>query len=452
MRVLTVLCLAIVLQAVSCTARSDDIAPLNAPENDLIARVLAQTENGSLRLTALTQRVWSESDLLRLCAQSNTSQADAIRRLLLGDGTSEARIATGVALLTAEEAPRLAWRLSGIYSLTSHADMVFSLDTTRSLYEQRPLMPWAYTLQLRLYTSLGEWRIGQAPLRWGGGYSGAMLLSDTAPPLFYLGYRKNWRLGKRLGTWRYEQMATRFDEDGSPRYVMARRLSRALSARWEISLSEAFKASKLPAGLSAWVLPFYLYQHLFTWRLYDGNDEWFNYMADVQVQYRFAQQKVYVDLLLDDLQAPRWLTRFHYTTPRKSGVLIGYHTPLPQDGQFIAELAHTDGDPGGGVYSFKIPENRWLYRDAVLGHPVGTNRDMLYLRLDLPVARQGYLAVEHVNSRRANATPLVTVEQRWTVHAVWMLPEGYFLGARWSQLSKEGTSQRQWLLHIGKLF
>ncbi|GBC96029.1 hypothetical protein HRbin16_01829 [bacterium HR16] len=451
MRTLLVVYLMAVVQAVSCVARSDDIAPLNAPENDLIARVLG-AQNGSLQLAPLAQRVWSGSDLLRLSAESDTPQATAIRRLLLGDQAPKARVMTGVALLTGEEAPRLAWRLSGIYSLTSHADMVFSLDTTRSLFEQRPIMPWAYMLQLRVHTSLGEWRVGQAPLRWGGGYSGAMLLSDTPPPMLHVDYRQPWHLGRWLGTWRYEQMVALFDEDGSRRYVMARRLSRALSPRWQISLAEAFKANKLPAGLSALVLPFYLYQHLFTWRLYDGNDQWFNYMADVQVQYRFAQQRLYVDLLLDDLQAPRWLTRFRYTTPRKSGVLVGYHTPLSDGGQLVVEVAHTDGDPGGGVYNFKISENRWQYRDAVLGHPVGTNRDMLYLRLDLPLARRGYLAVEHINTRMANASPDVSTGKTWTVSFHWLLGEGYTAGVRWQQdITRDGQPTR-WLMQVGRIF
>ena len=451
MRVLLLLCLVVVIEAAPCVVRPDDIAPLNAPENDLIARVL-HAQNGSLQLTPLAQRVWRESDLLRLSTGSDTPQATAIRRLLLGGGAPEAHVATGMALLTGEDAPRLAWRLSGVYSLTPRADMVFSLDTTRSLFEQRPILPWAYMLQLRLYTSLGEWRVGQAPLRWGGGYSGAMLLSDTPPPLLYVDYRQHWHLGKRLGTWRYEQMATLFDEDGSRRYVMARRLSRALSPRWQISLAEAFKANKLPAGLSALVLPFYLYQHLFTWRLYGGNDEWFNYMAEVQVQYRFAQQNLYVDLLLDDLQAPRWLTRFRYTTPRKSGVMVGYQHLLPGGGQFVAEMAHTDGDPGGGVYNFKIAENRWRYRDAVLGHPVGTNRDMLYLRLDLPMARQGYLTVEHINTRMANASPDVSAGKTWTVSLHWLLAEGYTAGVRWQQSVTRDERLTRWTVQAGRIF
>ncbi len=452
MRVLLAPGLVMVLLMASLIARSEDISPLNAPENDLIAHLLAQTANASLRLAPLTQRVWSESDLLRLCAQSNTPQANAVHRLLQGNQAAEARAASGIALWTVEEKPRLAWRVSGIYSVAPEADVVFSLDTTRSLYEKRPLMPWIYTLQLRLYTSLGEWRIGQAPLRWGGGYSGAMLLSDTAPPLLHLGYRQQWHLGKRLGTWQFEQIAAVFDENGSRRYVMARRLVRALSPRWEISLSEAFKANKLPAGVSALVLPFYFYQHLFTWRLYDGNDEWFNYLADVQVQYRFAQQKIYMQLLLDDLQAPRWLTRFRYTTPRKSGVLVGYHTPLPHGGQFVAEIAHTDGDPGGGVYQFKIPENRWLYRDAVLGHPVGTNRDMLWLRADIPLGKEGYLAVEYANSRLANATPEVPVGTAWTAHLYWLLREEYALGVRWQRNTTRDGQADRWLLGIGRVF
>lgn len=433
-------------------AVAEDIAPLSAPENALIAQVAARTEGIPLRLAPLTQRVWGEHDLPRLCAESVCPQADAVRRLLLGVDAPQARASTGFVLFTGEDSARLAGRFSGVFSLASHADAVLSIDTTRSLYEQRPLLPAVPIAQLRLYTALGEWRMGQAPIRWGGGYSGAMLLSDHAPPLPHLSYRQRWHFGKRLGTWQFEQMMTVLEEDGSRRYLMARRLSRDLSPRWHLSFAEAFKATKLPAGALAPVLPFYLYQHRAAWHYYNGRDEWFNYLAEVQLQYRWRGQKVYLDLLLDDLQAPRWLTRFRYTTPRKSGVLLGYRAPLPRGGQFVMEFAHTDGNPGGGTYSYKIPENRWRYRDAILGHPVGTNRDMLYVRLDVPVAERGYLTVEHVNTRRANATPLVPVEQRWTVHAAWMLPEGYFLGARWNQRTEAGTTRERWLLHVGKLF
>ena len=427
---------------------ADDIAPLNAPENDLIASALG----GSVRLAPLTQRVWSEYDLLRLSAHSDNAQATAIRRLLLGQQAPKAHSLSALAVLTAESEPRLAWRFSGIYSLARDADLVFVADTTRSLVEQRSLMPWAYTAQLRLYTPLGEWRVGQSPIRWGGGYSGAMLLSDNPPPIFHVDYRTTWHLGRRLRTWRYEQIATAFTEDGERRYLMARRLRRELSPQWEISLAEAFKASKLPYSVTAFILPFYLYQHIYTWQLYNRNDDWFNYMAEVQVQYRFDDQRLYLNLLLDDVQAPRWLTRFRYTTPRKSGVLVGYHVLLPGNGQFAIEIAHTDGDPGGGVYNYKNPANRWVYRDAVLGHPVGTNRDMLWLRLDMPIASRAYLTLEHANTRRANATPEVPVSKTWKAHLHWLLHEGYSLGISWQQDISRDERTNRWLLQVGRVF
>jgi hypothetical protein len=446
MRTLLIACL--ILFSALPRLWADDIAPLNAPENDLVASVL----NGAVRLAPLTQRVWSENDLLRLSAQSDAAQATALRRLLLGQQASKAHSLSALAVLTAESEPRLAWRLYGVTSLGRDVDLVYVADTTRSLFERRPQMPWAYTAQLRAYTSLGEWRIGQSPIRWGGGYSGAMLLSDNPPPLFHVDYRTTWHLGRLLRTWRFEQLAAAFTEDGERRYLMARRLHRELSPQWEISLAEAFKASKLPYGMTAFILPFYLYQHIYTWQLYDRNDDWFNYMAEVQVQYRFNDQMFYFNLLLDDIQAPRWLTRFRYTTPRKSGVLVGYHVPLPGNGQFAVELAHTDGDPGGGVYSFKSPANRWVYRDAVLGHPVGTNRDMLWLRLDLPIASRTYLALEHVNTRRANASPEVPVGKTWKAHLHWLLHEGYSLGISWQQdISRDDHTDR-WLLQVGRFF
>ncbi len=432
-------------------AQADDFAPRNTPENDLIARALAREGNGATQLAPLTQRVWSESELLRLTDSYNNPDTKAIRRLVLGAQSPPAQAAAGVVLLTAEEEPRMAWRAVGVLSVNRSADFVFSLDTTRSLFEQRPAMPWTHVLQLRFYTALGEWRIGQSPLRWGGGYSGAMLLSDTPPPLPYISYRKDWHLGRRLGTWHFGQIASVFEEGGSRRYVMARRLRRELTPRWEISMAEAFKANKLPDGLVALVLPYYVYQHLYTWSRYKGQDEWFNYLADVQLVYRFGDQKMYLDLLLDDLQAPRWLTRFRYTTPRKAGILLGYHRLLPRNARLTVEVAHTDGT-GGGVYTFKDPRNAWRYRDAVLGHPVGTNRDMLWIRLDMPIDMQAYAAVEYVSTRMANASPEVPVGKQWVVYLYRLLANRYVAGVRFQHdESREGSSTR-WLLQVGYLF
>lgn len=441
MRAIAFICLI----TLGASVAGQDIAPVVAPEN-----LLASQAEG-LQLAPLTGRVWNTQELLSLADALPSAQANALRRLLQGRQASPVHAFTGFAFATAEDSLRLAGRVGGIFSLNTQTDFVFSVDSVRALYEQRPILPWAPILQLRLYTALGEWRIGQAPIRWGGGYSGALLLSDNAPPLLHVDYRKQWYLGKRLGTWHFEQMASLFDEDGSRRYVMARRLYRDLSPRWEISFAEAFKASKLPDGLLASVAPFYLYQLVYTWWRYDNNDDWFNYLASVQTRYRFRNQQVYLELLLDDLQAPRWLTRFRYTTPRKTGVLVGYHLPLSRTARLTVETAHTDGE-GGGTYNFKNPQNRWRYRDAILGHPVGTNRDMLWIRLESAVDRQGYLAVEHVNTRMANASPDVPVSKEWTVYLYLRYAERYVAGIRWQNSRIRDDQQTRWLVQAGCLF
>lgn len=432
---------------VLCTSvAAQDVAPVTAPEN-----LLASHAKG-LHPAPLTSRVWSTEELLHLANTLPSTQADALRRLINGAEAPPVHTTTGFIFATGEDKLRLAGRVGGIISLSAHTDFVFSVDTARSLYEQRPILPWAQTAQLRFYTPLGEWRIGQAPIRWGGGYSGALLLSDNAPPLLHVDYRKQWYLGKRLGTWHFEQMAAIFEEGGSRRYVMARRLGREISPRWQISFAEAFKANKLPDGLIAVVVPFYPYQLAYTWWRYDNNDNWFNYLASIQACYRLRNQRLYLELLLDDLQAPRWLTRFRYKTPRKAGVLVGYHLSLPRSANLTVEVAHTDGNPGGGVYNFKHPDNRWVYRDAVLGHPVGTNRDMLWLRLDAPLGRQSYLAIEHVNTRMANASPDVPVSKEWTVHLYWVYAERYVAGIRWQNSRIRDDQQTRWLLQAGWLF
>jgi hypothetical protein len=61
---------------------------------------------------------------------------------------------------------------------------------------------------------------GRMPLRWGPGYVGAMLLSDTAVSLDQIRVEKTFRLpgnlGRRTGLLRFEQFNAQFFEDDIP--------------------------------------------------------------------------------------------------------------------------------------------------------------------------------------------------------------------------------------------
>ena len=104
-----------------------------------------------------------------------------------------------------------------------------------------------------LSTSWRGWELsaGRKPLRWGPGWTGGMLFSDSAPPLDRIG------VSKRFGSITFEQFYGQYFEpedlsapkdtaSGTRRHLAGRRLTFQNRGPWEISAGEAIKALRLP--------------------------------------------------------------------------------------------------------------------------------------------------------------------------------------------------------------
>ncbi|MFQ3610621.1 MAG: hypothetical protein SNJ72_03905, partial [Fimbriimonadales bacterium] len=172
------------------------------------------------------------------------------------------------------------YRVVGLIPLGEQALLELVASDARRLAGRNPsafdTLPLA---RLTLQSGAVRWQVGRANLRWDGGYSGGLLVNDAMPPVPYASLQFDWRL-PLIGTWHFEQFLAQFEQDGHTTWWGARRFSRPLGARWQVSLGEAFKALDLPDGLTSQIVPYYLYQK---W-LSDSQRRsgWFNYLAEVQ--------------------------------------------------------------------------------------------------------------------------------------------------------------------------
>lgn len=279
---------------------------------------------------------------------------------------------------------------------------------------------------------------GRRSLRWGPGWTGGMLFSDSTAPLDRVSVTKNF------GKLTFEQFYGQFFEPNDPtapvesssgtrRHLAGRRLTLQSEGPWQISAGEAIKALRLPdPGLAA-VLPWYVYEHDWTvggtgrWlglprSTAYRNSHWLNYMADVSVSYTPKNgTRFYGEYLLDDIKAPSFLGGVE-TTPQRSGLLLGAAAsrgPL----SWRAEVMDTNRR----TYRSDIKADAWQRGDSPLGHVAGPNAHVLFARTDYKVSAKLSLAVEAEQRRRRDASqPGPTSLNRVTLFAATTLtPQAY---------------------------
>lgn len=300
--------------------------------------------------------------------------------------------------------------------------------------------------------------IGKQPLRWGPGFSGALLLSDQSPSLPQIQVEKGFRLpgtlGKRIGRLYYTQVYGQFFEDDDPaapadargtrRHFAARRLETQSEGRWNVSLAEAFKSTRLPSPFFAAILPFYLYQNEWTRSsrsnvlgpLVSGalpDTFWLNYAGDAQVSYRPGARSgdvLYADLLLDDVKAPTGIG-LGDDTPRRIGWQIGAYTPdLFGMKRFGARLEYSTIDQT--TYTDVSRPINWSQDGIPLGYSAGPNARVLFGRFDARISDKLKVALEG-QTRRRNVTSAASTEpniDRLGFFATYDVRQNLFVGAR----------------------
>ncbi len=335
-------------------------------------------------------------------------------------------------------------------------------DEWNALQPLKGNYPAVETLFLRYNTRVLDFTVGQQPLRWGPGFSGALLLGGESPSIPQIRVEKGFvlpgSLGRRAGRFYFTQFAGEVYEDdvasadpvvrGTLRYVFGRRLETAGDrGPWRISFAETFKSTRLPGAGWAFVLPFYAYQNAFTkfegradHRLLgfiaDGhtypNSLWLNYLADIQVSYKAIPARdtsVYADLLIDDLKAPRGASANDGPVPRKIGFQVGGYAPrLDNRGRFGLRLEYTLLD-ATTYLTETIPKN-YAVNGVSLGYPYGGNGHVFFGRLDARVSEKAKASAEVSLRSRSKASDLGFVGNRYSVYGVYNLTRSAFVGAR----------------------
>jgi hypothetical protein len=363
-----------------------------------------------------------------------------------------------VRLLTDPDAGKLTGRLAGVAPVGRDGYAAVSAGSWRSEWHGNGY-PAIETAYVRVDGRVLDVSVGRMPLRWGPGYSGALLLGDEAPSVPMVKVEKSFtlggKLGRRVGRLYFTQFAGTFTEPdvldaapnarGTRRYLLGRRLETQNESRWNLAFAESFKSTRLPDPHFALVLPFYTYQNDWTstnrnrWFGFLASDPqpntaWLNYLASINVSYRADIRRgtvVYGDLVLDDLKAPPGL-RQDNATPRKIGALLGVYAPDlgGGNGRYRARAEIASIDPG--TFTNVSPPVAWVRDGRPLGFPTGPNSRLGFVRLDARVSPRLDLALDAFVRRRARggAGDGGADAESVGIYGAYALRDDAFVGAR----------------------
>jgi hypothetical protein len=240
-----------------------------------------------------------------------------------------------------------------------------------------------------------EFTAGLLDPRWGPGYRGGLLVSDSAPARPTLQVAFPFSLGHGLGSFRYVQYQQVYSNAGHTVTMGARRVEHPIGDRVDLSLQEAFIANRL-RGPGFLVLPYYAYQKIFIHNNAAEPNE-FNYNVDASLTYRplagDPDQRIYVDFMIDDIQAPKGLGLGNHV-PRKVAYLVGAAGKIRSSGtDGVIEYMHADPRAFTKAQAGIEPLG-WFYDGLPLAHPAGSNASEIYGRLGQAISSRWSMAVD----------------------------------------------------------
>lgn len=286
-----------------------------------------------------------------------------------------------------------------------------------------------------------EYEAGRGFLRWDAGFSGGLVVGDGAPPVEYARFGLPVYI-PLIGRWELDQFFSTYREGGERHYWMGRRLTRDLSSRWQISLTETAKALELPNGFLSQILPYYLYQYWMSDQMVDSG--WINYFAQIGMHYRYGTDSLaYLYLAADDIQAPDFLRRQRGHTPRKMGAVLGVRTrDLLPNTRITVEGVFTDGTPNGGFYGTAGHRAEYAYfREGLpMGHMIGANRNGVLARANW--SKGPYRAsIQAFSTAQTNSSTPVVVGTRWNIETGFVASDGLLISLRylaWNETRANG--------------
>lgn len=465
------------------SAAPADIVPRGDIAYDLLGSLASagRIPGYTLRDFARGDRLYTRAEVARLVVAAGDASPDSVPEHHLALSALQRQFGAELRLLamTPEATPEGAALLTGSYKLRGVTNPAqgrhvarlasvlpvgrdgFAAVTVGSYrYDEFDGPPRRYpsveTAFVRIDGRALDVTIGIKPQRWGPGYSGALLFSDTAAAFPHLQVEKSFvlpgTLGRRIGRLYFSQFGGQFFEEdvptapapnarGTRRFVFGRRLETQGGGRWTLALREAFKSTRLPDPLLAFLLPFYTYQTDWTEtnhpRLFgflasgaQPNTFWMNYFASAGLSYRADGRgtMLYGDYLIDDVKAPAGLGLGN-RVPRKTGAQIGVYLPdLGGIGRYAARLEFSSIDQT--TFTNVSEPVAWRRDELPLGFPAGPNTRVLFGRIDARLSDKVRVAVDASIRRRKSETEPGADVDSLGAYATYALRNNAFIGTR----------------------
>ena len=294
------------------------------------------------------------------------------------------------------------YRASGFLNISDRTFAIATLaDKEEKFFQQLRDGPALDKAFLRGTDGNFVWSIGSEYLNWGPAYSGSLILSGNSPAIMQVRMAKEIDFGKLLGRVKITQFAGTFDDDNHRLYLLGRRYEKRLSDRWHAGISETAKTGETPNPLVL-VLPFYLYQHMFT-----NIDAEFNVLCAADLTYLSkGGSQAYVELVIDDMTSPRFFDSNRFERPRKTGYTVGYYAPklfggkLPSN--FRAEYTSIDRLTYSATRE-DFAELAYIHDGDIIGHPIGPNANAVYLRGEQYLSSRFSIIGEYLNQRQTDS-------------------------------------------------
>ncbi len=281
--------------------------------------------------------------------------------------------------------------------------MVTFADKGEQFFQQLRNSTVPDKLIIQGYSDDMVWSVGRQYLNWGPAYAGSLILSDNSIGFWQARAAKEIDLGKWFGRFKVTEFASMFDDD-KQLYFFGRRYEKPLAKRWHWGISETVLMNKAP-NPAILVLPFYGYQAIFG-GTGSVTDRSMNTVYATDLQYKAAGgQSYYGELLIDDITAPDFLGA-GFSRPRKTGYTLGLSLPRLTNSKLRsslrAEYTHIDRRTYEATRP-EFPELAYAHNNRIIGHPIGPNAEMIYLRGESYLNDKWSLTGELMDVRQAQA-------------------------------------------------
>ena len=225
--------------------------------------------------------------------------------------------------------------------------------------------------------------LGRDKLYWGPGQSGSLILSDFAPPLDMVSFSLS--LGRVTATGFFTSLdeitlarTIPFRSDSlrpgtiASRHLSGHRLDVRIARNLEVGLSETVVYGGPNRGLSPGYINPLNFFYSEQWNLKDDDNPMWSLDATWWPKERL---QVYGQFLVDDFQFEHKSEKDK--EPQEIGFLLGLHSGDPfglANTSFSLEYARVNP----WTYNQKLPWNRYVFGNTLLGHPLGPDADAIY--------------------------------------------------------------------------